>query len=244
MSSSRSPAPKSDGLAFAADAAARGAGVIVGERAPDFAATFVRVADARAALALAAARFYPRQPERIVAVTGTSGKTSVAAFVRQIWARLGLEAASLGTIGVVSRPISLYGSLTTPDPIALHETLDRLARPASRIWRWRPPRTASTRSGSTASASPPAPSPICRATTWIITRPTRPISPPSCACSATLLPAGAPAVIDADSDVAPSVVGRREARGLSVFTVGARARRSSFDRRRARGLCDAHRRRP
>ena len=90
-------------------------------------AAFVRVADARAALAHAAARFYPRQPETIVAVTGTSGKTSVVAFVRQIWQALGLEAASIGTLGVVSRPLTVYGSLTTPDPIALHELLDRLA---------------------------------------------------------------------------------------------------------------------
>ena len=94
-------------------------------------AAFVKVADARAALARAAARFYPRQPETIVAVTGTSGKTSVAAFVRQIWPSLGREAASLGTIGVVSRPLTVYGSLTTPDPIALH----RDARPARRARR-------------------------------------------------------------------------------------------------------------
>ena len=97
----------------------------VGRKPPN--AAFVKVADARAALAHAAARFYPRQPETIVAVTGTSGKTSVAAFVRQIWQALGREAASIGTIGVVSRPLTVYGSLTTPDPIALHELLDRLA---------------------------------------------------------------------------------------------------------------------
>ncbi len=109
---------KTDGLAYAAQAAARGAGVIVAERAPPFdAPAFVKVEDARAALARAAARFYPRQPATIVAVTGTSGKTSVTAFVRQIWSRLGFEAASLGTIGVVSRPLEVYCSLTTPDPI-------------------------------------------------------------------------------------------------------------------------------
>jgi len=119
---------KADGLAYAAQAAAKGASVIVAERAPSFEApAFVRVGDTRATLARAAARFYPRQPATIVAVTGTSGKTSVTAFVRQIWSQLGLEAASLGTIGVVSRPLEFYGSLTTPDPITLHQTLDRLA---------------------------------------------------------------------------------------------------------------------
>ena len=81
----------------------------------------------RRALALAAARFYPRQPETIAAVTGTSGKTSVAAFTRQIWAALGHEAASIGTIGLVTPQQEVYGSLTTPDPIELARTLDRLA---------------------------------------------------------------------------------------------------------------------
>ena len=80
---------KDDGLRHVGEAVAKGAAAIVAERwadTPD--AAFVHVADARAALAHAAARFYPRQPETIVAVTGTSGKTSVAAFVRQIWRAL------------------------------------------------------------------------------------------------------------------------------------------------------------
>ncbi len=63
----------------------------------------------------------------IAAVTGTSGKTSVAAFTRQIWSALGHCAASIGTIGVVSPSGETYGSLTTPDPVALHRSLDQLA---------------------------------------------------------------------------------------------------------------------
>ena len=46
------------------------------------------VEDPRAALAHCAARFFPKQPEIVVAVTGTSGKTSVAAFLRQIFSLL------------------------------------------------------------------------------------------------------------------------------------------------------------
>ena len=119
---------KDDGLKHAAEALAKGAAAIVAERAPDIAgAPFVKVTDARLAVALASAKFFARQSEKIVAVTGTSGKTSVAAFARQIFLSLGHEAASLGTLGVVSQPITVYGSLTTPDPIALHETLQKLA---------------------------------------------------------------------------------------------------------------------
>ena len=89
---------------------------------------FVATANPRRALALAAAKFYPRQPATIAAVTGTSGKTSVAAFTRQIWQRLGHASASIGTIGLVSPKRTVYGSLTTPDPIALHRQLDEIAR--------------------------------------------------------------------------------------------------------------------
>src|SRR5580700_743284 len=120
---------KADGARFIAPAIAAGAVAILAEQAPTapLNAAFVRVANARRALALAAAKFYPSQPRTIVAVTGTSGKTSVAAFTRQIWSALGLSAASIGTIGVVSPRGETYGSLTTPDPVALHRSIDTLA---------------------------------------------------------------------------------------------------------------------
>ena len=125
------PGTKTDGLAFAPQALQRGAAAIVAERdfgAPVRTAAFIKVDDARSALAQASARIFPRQPETIVAITGTSGKTSVAAFARQIWAAQGLSAASLGTLGIVAPKGSVYGSLTTPDPVTLHKSLDDLAR--------------------------------------------------------------------------------------------------------------------
>jgi UDP-N-acetylmuramoyl-L-alanyl-D-glutamate--2,6-diaminopimelate ligase len=124
------PGTKADGLSFAAQAAAAGAVAIVGEgSAPALppGPLFVKVDNARRALSLVAARIYPRQPQVIAAVTGTSGKTSVAAFTRQIWQSLGYEAASVGTIGVVTPRREVYGSLTTPDPVDLHRTLAELA---------------------------------------------------------------------------------------------------------------------
>ena len=123
---------KADGLRFVAPAVAGGAVAIMAERVPQAplpdGVAFVRVGDARRALALAAAKFFPQQPETIAAVTGTSGKTSVAAFTRQLWAATGEAAASIGTIGLVSPTREVYGSLTTPDPVALHRSLDALAR--------------------------------------------------------------------------------------------------------------------
>ena len=121
---------KADGAHFAKLAVGAGAAAVASERPiADLPAgtVFIRVQNVRRALALAAAKFYPRQPATIAAVTGTSGKTSVASFTRQIWAALGHQAASIGTIGVVTPKEEIYGSLTTPDPIELHKTLDRLA---------------------------------------------------------------------------------------------------------------------
>jgi UDP-N-acetylmuramoyl-L-alanyl-D-glutamate--2,6-diaminopimelate ligase len=122
---------KDDGLRFVAPAIAAGAIAVMAERVPPTplpdGVAFVRVGDTRRALALAAARFHPGQPETIAAVTGTSGKTSVAAFTRQIWATTGEAAASIGTVGLVAPGREIYGSLTTPDPVALHRSLDELA---------------------------------------------------------------------------------------------------------------------
>jgi len=120
---------KTDGARFIDAAVASGAAAIAGDHAPQkISVPFVATPNPRRALALAAAKFYPAQPMTIAAVTGTSGKTSVAAFTRQIWQRLGHASASIGTIGLVSPKRVVYGSLTTPDPIALHMQLDEIAR--------------------------------------------------------------------------------------------------------------------
>jgi UDP-N-acetylmuramoyl-L-alanyl-D-glutamate--2,6-diaminopimelate ligase len=125
------PGTAADGMSFAAKAVAAGAVAVVGEaerpQALEPAVAYLRVQDVRQALARAAARLHPGQPEKVVAVTGTSGKSSVADFCRQLFAHLGFRAASLGTLGVITSDGAAYGSLTTPDPISLHETLDRLA---------------------------------------------------------------------------------------------------------------------
>ena len=95
---------KTDGARFIDSAIASGAVAVAGDHPPpgEPRVPFVITPNPRRALALAAAKFFPQQPSTIAAVTGTSGKTSVAAFTRQIWQRLGHAAASIGTIGLVS----------------------------------------------------------------------------------------------------------------------------------------------
>jgi UDP-N-acetylmuramoyl-L-alanyl-D-glutamate--2,6-diaminopimelate ligase len=121
------PGHAGDGLSYVDDARSRGARAVVASRPAKCALPLIVVDDVRAALARAAARFYPRQPQTIVAVTGTSGKTSVVAFLRQIWRACGHAAGSLGTVGVVDPSGAHYGALTTPGPVDLHKTLDDLA---------------------------------------------------------------------------------------------------------------------
>jgi UDP-N-acetylmuramoyl-L-alanyl-D-glutamate--2,6-diaminopimelate ligase len=125
------PGVKTDGARFVADALRRGAAaILVQEGAAPLPASAAIIADSdpRRRLALIAARFYGLQPKVAVAVTGTNGKTSVASFVRQLWAAQGFEAASLGTVGVVAPSGTQVLRHTTPDPIELHAILSALAK--------------------------------------------------------------------------------------------------------------------
>ena len=130
------PGGRADGRDFIADALRSGAHAILappGTPLPADAGPVPVITDdnPRRRLALMAARFYGLQPETIAAVTGTNGKTSVTAFVRQIWERMGRRAAALGTLGVVGRGVARSLDHTTPDPVALHRTLAELAAAAA-----------------------------------------------------------------------------------------------------------------
>ena len=94
----------------------------------DPAIVVVRATNPRRRVALMAAAFAGLQPATIAAVTGTNGKSSTVHFVRHIWQTLGLKAASVGTLGIVSPGLTRDAGLTTPDPVQLHEDLATLAR--------------------------------------------------------------------------------------------------------------------
>ncbi len=130
------PGSKLDGRRFVDDAVARGAVAVLTDDPAPLAAltqhsppvTVIFDANPRRRLARMAARFYAPQPETVVAVTGTNGKTSVTVFARQIWRHLGLRAASLGTLGIIGPDFVHPGALTTPDAVSLHRELNFLAR--------------------------------------------------------------------------------------------------------------------
>ena len=110
------PGAAADGRAFIPQALSQGAAAVLAPADTDaaLAPVLVTSGDVRRAYALAARGFYGSQPATCVAVTGTNGKTSVAAFCRQIWAALGLHAASMGTLGVLAQTGNVNRALTGP----------------------------------------------------------------------------------------------------------------------------------
>ncbi|PPD46236.1 MAG: UDP-N-acetylmuramoyl-L-alanyl-D-glutamate--2,6-diaminopimelate ligase [Methylocystis sp.] len=215
------PGHAGDGLSFAADARARGAIVVVAQRQAECPLPLVVVGDVRAELAHAAARFYPRQPQTIVAVTGTSGKTSVVAFLRQIWAAMGHEAASLGTVGIVDSKGAHYGALTTPGPVELQRILDELAgRGVTHL----------AMEASSLGIDQRRLDGVRLAAAGFTNfsrdhldhhRDMEEYFAAKMRLFDTLLQPGQTAVIDADSDIAPRVSQGCRARGLALFSVGA-----------------------
>lgn len=127
------PGSRHDGRAYIGEAVARGAVAVLappGTAWPEGVAARPLLTDPepRRALARAAAVLAGAQPECVVAVTGTNGKTSTVDFLRQIWTLAGKRAASLGTLGLIAPGFPSGAGLTTPDPVALARQLAALAR--------------------------------------------------------------------------------------------------------------------
>ncbi|AIL64430.1 UDP-N-acetylmuramoyl-L-alanyl-D-glutamate--2, 6-diaminopimelate ligase [Rickettsiales bacterium Ac37b] len=132
------PGSNVNGTKFITDAISRGAKVVVTDIKDNFTSEIpsniyhIKLDNIRKFLSIAAANFYQDQPDNIIAVTGTNGKSSVVHFCREIWKKLHHKAVSIGTLGVIGDinldqfPIS--SSLTTPDIIFIHKLLAALVK--------------------------------------------------------------------------------------------------------------------
>ena len=123
------PGTKIDGREFIPQALENGAIAILAEtNTPHLIENieYVESDNPRRDYAYLCASFYQKQPDYIVAVTGTNGKTSTVNFVQQIWQILGENSASLGTLGVKTADEFIEGAMTTPDPQVMHEILAEL----------------------------------------------------------------------------------------------------------------------
>lgn len=121
---------KTNGEKYIDEAIANGAAAILlpaDKKRKDSRIPYFYAENPRKAFALMAAAFNPLQPETIVAVTGTNGKTSTSVFTRQIWEQAGLCAASMGTIGIISPVMTKEGNLTSPPPSILYKDVNELA---------------------------------------------------------------------------------------------------------------------
>lgn len=121
------PGTAHDGRDYIVNAIAKGAGAILTTPGlADMPIPYIAVDEPRLSYAQIASRFYAGQPETLVAMTGTNGKSSTVEFLRQIWAYAGLNAACFGTLGIQSPQGYQPLTHTTPDAVALHKTLSEL----------------------------------------------------------------------------------------------------------------------
>ena len=86
----------------------------------------IKVKNVRKSLSEACSNFYKKKPQNIIAVTGTNGKSSVADFFYQILNLNKKSAASIGTLGIISKKYNKKTKLTSLDPLALHKSLEIL----------------------------------------------------------------------------------------------------------------------
>lgn len=121
---------KDDGSKYIADAIKLGAAAILAKdgtpRPSAPTVPLIPVENPRKRYAQLAARFYGQQPANIAAITGTNGKTSTAIFTEQLWTIMGNMSGSIGTLGIRAAGAKIPGSLTTPDPVALHQGLNEM----------------------------------------------------------------------------------------------------------------------
>ncbi len=123
---------QADGHAYIPSAVGRGAAAVVCETFPEDMAgdvTYVRVADSEQVEGEIATAFYGRPSEKLklVGVTGTNGKTTVATVLYNLFRRLGYKAGLLSTVCNYVDGEAVPTEHTTPDPITLNRLLARMA---------------------------------------------------------------------------------------------------------------------
>lgn len=119
---------KTDGSRFIQDAIASGSIAVMCEQLPeeiDDTITYILVGDAAFSLGVAAANFFdnPSRQLRLVGVTGTNGKTTVATLLHQLFTELGYACGLLSTVENRVAEKVVEATHTTPDPVQLNSLL-------------------------------------------------------------------------------------------------------------------------
>ena len=121
---------KTSGSKFVNEAILKGAAAIVSSEKKNYKNSnppLILVKNVRLSLSEACSKFYKKKISNLIAVTGTNGKSSVADFFHQIFSLNKVSAASIGTLGVVSKKYNKKTNLTSMDPLLLHMHLQNLS---------------------------------------------------------------------------------------------------------------------
>lgn len=121
----------SDGHDFIEKAINLGAAVVVCEALPSLIVegiTYVQVKDTSAALAFMAANFYgnPSANLKLVGVTGTNGKTTIASLLYQLFKKAGFKVGLLSTVKILVDDIEYKATHTTPDSLTINHFLNEM----------------------------------------------------------------------------------------------------------------------
>lgn len=122
---------KSNGHDFIESSIKKGASVIVCEELPkaqESGVTYVQVRDSHKALAIMAANFYgnPSENLKLVGVTGTNGKTTIASLLYQLFTKAGFKVGLLSTVEIKVGEESFKTMHTTPDSLVINSYLKKM----------------------------------------------------------------------------------------------------------------------
>jgi UDP-N-acetylmuramoyl-L-alanyl-D-glutamate--2,6-diaminopimelate ligase len=122
---------KSDGHDFVNSAIASGASAIICEilpEKPDKNICWIKTGDSAKALGLAASNFFgnPSRSLKLVGVTGTNGKTTIASLLYRMFLQLGYKCGLFSTVCNYINEKELEATHTTPDPVQLNSLLSQM----------------------------------------------------------------------------------------------------------------------
>ena len=121
----------SDGHDYIEKAIQLGAVAIVCETFPEIIAngvTYIQVKDANSALAIMAANYFgnPSQNLKLVGITGTNGKTTIASLLYQLFKKAGNKVGLLSTVKILVDDVEYKATHTTPDSITINQYLKEM----------------------------------------------------------------------------------------------------------------------
>lgn len=120
-----------DGHLFIEKAVSLGASAIICEELPEVIAknvSYIKVQDAKSTLAISASNYFnnPSSKLKLIGVTGTNGKTTIASLLYQLFKKAGFKVGLLSTVKVIVDEIEYNATHTTPDSITINSYLQQM----------------------------------------------------------------------------------------------------------------------